>query len=438
MAGFFNFNRFDLAKSVGADSWAGQRSARMLTEALGAWKPPTAGHLIGGKGIGVSAALLDQYKPALIKGGPFGPDGAFSHQIAASARAAFVDQGVGRQLSQSVLESVGGAKRFGKASNLLGPRDSSARLLQQLGVSRSLGAPGAEPIARWKPPTAGHLIGGKGIGVSAALLDQYKPALIKGGPFGPDGAFSHQIAASARAAFVDQGVGRQLSQSVLRLLAEGFPSSLLSGRLVPSLFDRMDRVERELKESDPACARLSVLLEQVGVGRALALMERMLAEGSAPLLEVLGDVLLSAEALGTFTEVVRSADLPVLVEGDLIHALEHLLEEEADHALPPLLNGLEGALRDAAIKRGDSRRRPNARSLAAALKMKKDHELLVATIYDRTNDGRHGAELDRKEACVLVLVGLVLWMTECCDEPGTKWLGREVDKRLSIPSSVVR
>jgi hypothetical protein len=205
----------------------------------------------------------------------------------------------------------------------------------------------------------------------------------------------------------------------------------------PELFSRLARVEQELEASDPNCARLSVLLDKVGVGHALTLMERMVSEGAQPLIDILGEILLEPETLSKFAEVVRKADLPYHAEKDLLHALGHLSEGEPDDAFPSFVSGLEGAFRHEVRRRGDRKKRPNARALAVALGMEKEHELLVAAIYDHANDGRHGAELNRRDACVLISVGLVLWMTECCEQPAMDWLGRELNQRLSAPALVV-
>src|SRR6476620_6749667 len=200
-----------------------------------------------------------------------------------------------------------------------------------------------------------------------------------------------------------------------------------------SLLLRRERVEEELFETDPVGARLTVVLGHVGVGRALEIMELMVTEGRDALIALLGRVLLSPESLEVFTRAVDEAPLSPHVELDLRHALEHLFEGDTDRAFPSLLTGLEGALRDSARCRG-TRKPKNARGAAAALKMKKDHEHLIGTIYKVANDGRHGDDMDREIGCVLGLVGLTVWMNDCLDQPAVKWLGRQLDQEL-LPAS---
>jgi hypothetical protein len=270
---------------------------------------------------------------------------------------------------------------------------------------------------------------------NAALLDQHE-SRAKG--------FTWGIDASAISKYLStKTLGpefRGLDPSVLDRFtpamesAERISSWTKGLQRVPSLFLRLEALERELAETDPACSRLSVLLDHVGVGRAIAVMEQMVERGTKPLVDLLEDALLDSSALEHFRHAVKSAALPDLVKGDLLHALDHLLEDSPNHALPPLFTGLEGAFRHALLARGDERKRSNARSIAAALGMKKDHELLIGTIYSQGNNGRHGADLDRREACVLALVGLVLWMDECQGEPAVEWLGQQLEHRLLAPA----
>jgi hypothetical protein len=200
-----------------------------------------------------------------------------------------------------------------------------------------------------------------------------------------------------------------------------------------NLLLRREIVEEELAEADPISARLAVLLGHVGVGKALQIMELMLAEGRDALLSLLGRVLLSPDSLEVFSRAVEEAPLSRHVELDLRHALEHLVDGDTSRAFPPLITGLEGALRDSARARGNFRKPKSARGVAAALKMKKDHEHLIGDVYKVTNDGRHGEDLDREVGCVLGLVGLVVWMDDCLDQPAVKWLGRRLEQeRLSV------
>jgi hypothetical protein len=200
---------------------------------------------------------------------------------------------------------------------------------------------------------------------------------------------------------------------------------------VPALFQRMERAERELAAVYPTGARLAVLLRHVGVGRAVEMLELMVSSGPAPLVAVLAEIVLDPSALKAFEVAVEAACLSSQAENDLIHALEHLGEGDPDRAFPPLVTGLEGALRDAVRAQGDRKKRPNARALAAVLSLDKDHQLLIGEIYSEVNDGRHGNELDRHAACVLALVGLTIWMDECLEKPAVEWLGRELDHRLT-------
>jgi hypothetical protein len=201
---------------------------------------------------------------------------------------------------------------------------------------------------------------------------------------------------------------------------------------VRRLYELMDELESELGQSDPTAARLTVLLRHVGVGRALAMMELMLAKGPQPLIDALGGVLLTEQARKIFLAAVRESGLSAQPAEDIEHALEHLENEECDRAFPPLLTGLEGAFRHTARVQGDRRKRSNARAVAAVLGIEKEHELLIGTIYGEANDGRHGEEMDRRAACILALAGLIVWIDFSMEMPAVRWLGRELDQRLTI------
>jgi hypothetical protein len=238
--------------------------------------------------------------------------------------------------------------------------------------------------------------------------------------------------------FSSFGAGRLLREQLQLYRASGFAPRLNTDRIfrVTELFRRMNIVERQLLEGDPSLGRLVTLLRHVGVGRALKLMELMVAQGREPFLEILGEVLLDPSRVDAFRVVVLAAGLSESVEGDLLHAFEHLEEGDVDRAFHPLIGGLEGALRDAARARGDQRRYPNARSIAAIL-FDTDYELLIGMIYSEANDGRHGVPLNRYAACVLALVGLVVWMNDCQQRPAIQWLGQEVDRSLANRHLVV-
>jgi hypothetical protein len=234
------------------------------------------------------------------------------------------------------------------------------------------------------------------------------------------------------------GAGAVLDQSFLQVLSlrgnSAFQDFVEQAKSKSRLLLRRERVEAELIAADPIGARLTVVLGHVGVGRALEIMELMLAEGRDALLALLGRVLLSPESLDVFSRAVDEAPLSAHVELDLRHALEHLAEGDADRAFPSLLTGLEGALRDSARTRGVGKPK-NARGAAAVLKMKKGHEHLIGAVYRVANDGRHGEDLDREIGCVLGLVGLVVWMNECLDQPAVQWLGRQLDQNLLAASA---
>lgn len=230
--------------------------------------------------------------------------------------------------------------------------------------------------------------------------------------------------------FSSLGVGGLLRELRLDRVV-GFTPRLGEGNFrVADLLQRMESVERQLLEMDPGLGRLLILLRYVPLGRALAMMELMVSRGREPFLEVLAKVLLDPSRIEVFRTVVSAASLPASVEKDLLHAFEHLEEREVDLAFPPLIGGLEGAMRDAARARGDRKIRRNARSVAAIL-FDTDYELLIGMIYSEANDGRHGVPFDRRAGCVLALVGLVVWMNDCQQRPAIPWLGQEVGRSLA-------
>lgn len=196
------------------------------------------------------------------------------------------------------------------------------------------------------------------------------------------------------------------------------------------VFRRLDEVESALDDADPMARRLSYLLRGVAAGRALLLMERLISEGSEPMIELLADVLLVEAVFDLFRRAIIHAGIDGDARGDLEHALEHLSEAEFDRAFPPLVAGLEGALRQTARARGDTRQRSNARAVVMAMDAEHEHVLIVGSIYGDLNDGRHGIDLDRRSGCVLGLVGMVIWIELALEQPAVRWLGRQIDQEL--------
>jgi hypothetical protein len=242
---------------------------------------------------------------------------------------------------------------------------------------------------------------------------------------GLSGLTTPQRAAIEAGATIDQ----VFSPAYRTRIFPGFQDFVERAKSASSLLLRRERVEEELIETDPVGARLTVVLGHMGVGRALDVMELMLAEGRNALLALLGRVLLSPEALDVFSRAVDEAPLSAHVELDLRHALEHLAEGDTDRAFPALITGLEGALRDSARTCG-AKKPKNALGAAAVLKMEKGHQHLIGAVYKVANDGRHGEDMDREIGCVLGLVGLVIWMNDCLDQPAVKWLGLQLDQAL--------
>lgn len=197
---------------------------------------------------------------------------------------------------------------------------------------------------------------------------------------------------------------------------------------------RFDRARTEAKR-DPLAARLICLLDEVGAGRALAVLEQMTTEGAAPMLELLSDVLLEPRTLERFVVATAAADTRPSVKQDLKHGLDHLRAGETDHAFPPIIAGLEGLMRDVveAQRLAEKRRMKRYSSggaLADALDTPHDHRLLVRAAFTEAHPGRHGAELDRKTACVWTLTALLIVLDGSTGQPLVSWLGRKLDYML--------
>jgi hypothetical protein len=208
----------------------------------------------------------------------------------------------------------------------------------------------------------------------------------------------------------------------------GITRMLEPSRRLRSVFERMEELDRELETADTLARRLAYLLGPVSFGFAAEMTERLIKEGSAVMVDLLGKILLTSDSLDLFEQAAKEGALRSDVRVDLLHAIEHLREEDFVRAAPSLATGVEGALRDA-VPTG-ARRPANARGAAAKVVDRVELELLVGDIFNIANEVRHGEEADRETACILLLVCLLIWIEASITPSALGWLGRHLDLQL--------
>jgi hypothetical protein len=204
-------------------------------------------------------------------------------------------------------------------------------------------------------------------------------------------------------------------------------------RQLQEMFERIDAAEEALKASDDHTAkRLVFLLEDVPWGYALRMKERIIAEGADAFVELLAEILLEERVLTAFRGAVRMAStLSDRNQKHLEHALDHIDAGEYLEAFPPLIIGVEGALRDVAKARGVRKAMSNVRAAARLLKLEHEHELLIGAIYSAANDGRHGEDGEARDDCVLTLLAMLLWIQEEFGRPVVKnWLSMRLNEEF--------
>ncbi len=195
----------------------------------------------------------------------------------------------------------------------------------------------------------------------------------------------------------------------------------------------MDAVDAALEgKTHRITKRMVFLLDPVPWGYALRLKERIIDEGIEAFVDLLAKILLESSARTAFRAAVQtSSTLTPLNRKRLEHALDHLDAGEYDEAFPPLIIGVEGALRDVARGRGVRVKMSNANSVAAQLKLEHEHKLLIAAIYGAANDGRHGEDADSRDDCVLALLALLIWIEEEFVKPVLKsWLATRLNEEF--------
>jgi hypothetical protein len=198
------------------------------------------------------------------------------------------------------------------------------------------------------------------------------------------------------------------------------------------MFERRQNLEQRL--ADTPAHRLVFILDHMGFGYAMRLMERMADRGIEPLVDLLEQVLMEAEVLARLDAAVQDAQLlRPGVRRHLRHGIGHLQAGEFHDALPPLLIGLEGALRDGARAQSDNKAFPNARSAIMVIKFDAPQELYLRQVVYATGQGnnvRHGEDADSRRLSVFALVGLLLWLERFTSLSTMLWLGRNLEAEL--------
>jgi hypothetical protein len=235
-------------------------------------------------------------------------------------------------------------------------------------------------------------------------------------------------------ALMGLGLDRAISDIASMTLRERLPdlSSILRGPLMvhetfdkwTEFFRRRDAIEAQL---DPEAKRLLFVLDHMGFGHAMQVMELMVEKGIDPLIDLLGQVLLDDDFLVQIDELLaEAAPLRETVRQHLRHGIEHLRAGEFHHAGPPLVTGLEGALRDGARQRSN-KKIPNAESAIMIIEFEQPQDLFLRQVVyspKHANNVRHGEDVDPRAMSVLALVALLLWLEKFSSLSMMIWLGR--------------
>ncbi len=232
------------------------------------------------------------------------------------------------QLSSGALASIAQGKGAVLAGQLM-PKLASENAFKRWSI-KPLDMPGSsDKLEAWMRP--GYIAMGESLTDRASinfptLLDQISSRINEIAGAGKVTLLQDQLSSGALAS-IAQGKGAVLAGQLMPKLASenAFKrwSSVLTPdwmeRLwrIPALFQRMERVERELAAVDPAGARLAVLLRHVGVERAVEMLELMASRGPAPLIAVLAEIVLDPSTLKTFEVAVGTACLSSQVKNDL-------------------------------------------------------------------------------------------------------------------------
>lgn len=241
------------------------------------------------------------------------------------------------------------------------------------------------------------------------------------------------IAGLGDPALVKQRVDQLMPVSVRDFMRSSlWPASVIRGfDRVRRAWERRVALEEELDGTQ--AARLLFMLDHIGEGRALIVMEQLAVDGVDPLLDLLEGALVAPTPIAVMRECVEhSPHLRESVRRDLRRGLDHLEEDDYDAALPSLMWGLEGAFRDGAKARGTRKKIPNAQSAIVRIGLAQERELFLrqAIYSSEGNDARHGEDADRRAFSLLTLVGYLCWFEEFTGERAIEWLGHRLDSKI--------